>query len=483
MRNRQKIIGFIGAFLLSFVASGAAQAATYYVATNGSDSNPGTQASPWKTFQKAINTVQGGDTAYFSTGTYAKGNFTNLTAPAGQWITFKPYQNAKVVINTAGGSISLRGATRVILDGFEITDLGYNQKLNSIAQKYGVSPSCDIVTSATCRNLAADLLGSGSPGLALSSGCHDVIITNSEIHHIADHGILGSCNNFQLLNNHIHHNGYAGLIQGYGIYLSNSSNALIRGNRFHDNSGVNIRIGNLAAKPIIDSIVENNRVYNARDPFFHSGNGGQVKQDGLNIALYGSAGSIIRNNIIYSSYGTGMWAVNINPSKPDLIYNNVFYGNGSYGLLLSGNSVARNNIIWGNATKISAYELRMTNSHTGRAEYNIVGGNRLLIQNQGTGTESNNIKNSDPKFVNAGSGDFGIQAGSPAIDKGMTLAQVPDDFTGKKRPEGAAYDIGAFEGAGSKANVLPGVGAGLPVGVGGIGGGGGIIPGIGNCFH
>ncbi len=85
----------------------------------------------------------------------------------------------------------------------------------------------------------------------------------------------------------------------------------------------------------------------------------------------------------------------------------------------------------------------------------------------------------DPNFVNPAAGDFGVQAGSPAIDKGMTLAQVPDDFTGKKRPEGAAYDIGAFEGAGSKAGVLPGVGAGIPAGIGGGGTGGG---GLGNCY-
>lgn len=56
---------------------------------------------------------------------------------------------------------------------------------------------------------------------------------------------------------------------------------------------------------------------------------------------------------------------------------------------------------------------------------------------------------------------------------------MPTDFTGKARPEGAAYDIGAFEGEGSKANVLPGVGAGLPAGVGGGAGGG--VGGIGGA--
>ena len=70
--------------------------------------------------------------------------------------------------------------------------------------------------------------------------------------------------------------------------------------------------------------------------------------------------------------------------------------------------------------------------------------------------------------------------GSPAINKGMELrAEVPDDFMGTKRPVDLLYDIGAFEGAGSKAGVLPGVGAGLPAG---IGGGGGTGSGLGNCY-
>ena len=40
--------------------------------------------------------------------------------------------------------------------------------------------------------------------------------------------------------------------------------------------------------------------------------------------------------------------------------------------------------------------------------------------------------------------DYHLQAGSPAIDAGATVA-VTDDFDGNPRPQGQAYDIGAFE--------------------------------------
>jgi hypothetical protein len=43
---------------------------TYYVSTSGNDNNAGTLAAPWRTIQKAANTVQAGDTVQVRAGTY-----------------------------------------------------------------------------------------------------------------------------------------------------------------------------------------------------------------------------------------------------------------------------------------------------------------------------------------------------------------------------------------------------------------------------
>lgn len=43
---------------------GQVEAATYYVSKSGADANPGTEASPWLTIQKAAGTVVAGDTVY-----------------------------------------------------------------------------------------------------------------------------------------------------------------------------------------------------------------------------------------------------------------------------------------------------------------------------------------------------------------------------------------------------------------------------------
>jgi len=48
----------------------SASAATYYVATNGSDSNPGTPAAPFLTLQKGPIKAVAGDTVIVQDGTY-----------------------------------------------------------------------------------------------------------------------------------------------------------------------------------------------------------------------------------------------------------------------------------------------------------------------------------------------------------------------------------------------------------------------------
>ncbi len=62
----------IGACLLvsALLASLPVHAATYYVATSGSDSNPGTSSQPWKTVAYAVDKMVAGDTTYVKSGTY-----------------------------------------------------------------------------------------------------------------------------------------------------------------------------------------------------------------------------------------------------------------------------------------------------------------------------------------------------------------------------------------------------------------------------
>jgi hypothetical protein len=60
------------------------------------------------------------------------------------------------------------------------------------------------------------------------------------------------------------------------------------------------------------------------------------------------------------------------------------------------------------------------------------------------GTQSNNLL-TDPSFVSAATANFKLQSSSAAIDAGVTVLGVAVDYTGKPRPAGPAYDIGAYE--------------------------------------
>ncbi|MEE8524300.1 MAG: choice-of-anchor Q domain-containing protein, partial [Thermoanaerobaculia bacterium] len=51
-------------------------------------------------------------------------------------------------------------------------------------------------------------------------------------------------------------------------------------------------------------------------------------------------------------------------------------------------------------------------------------------------------------FVDLAGGDYHPRDGSPLLDAGETLAEVPTDLEGTPRPLGTAYDVGSYEGAG-----------------------------------
>src|SRR5262245_47072419 len=76
---------------------------TYYVATNGSDANPGTLAAPWRTIQKAADTLAPGDTAYVRAGVYNARVKINVSGSAlGGFVTFASYPGETAIVDGKG---------------------------------------------------------------------------------------------------------------------------------------------------------------------------------------------------------------------------------------------------------------------------------------------------------------------------------------------------------------------------------------------
>ena len=147
---------------------------------------------------------------------------------------------------------------------------------------------------------------------------------------------------------------------------------------------------------------------------------------GLAVAGTDHSGGIIRNNYFYRSSGQpGDVGILVADSPNTQVLNNTVFVSGTYG---------------------TPIEYRFPGSSGIQVSNNITDG-AIWARNGATGTESHNITGAGPAlFVNAAAGDLRLApTAAAAIDQGVTLANVTDDWDGDLRPNGPAFDIGADE--------------------------------------
>lgn len=152
---------------------------------------------------------------------------------------------------------------------------------------------------------------------------------------------------------------------------------------------------------------------------------------------------LIRNNVFFSQLESGLSALtrfsyDVDNAK---FYNNTLYkSGGAVGIETLQSDVtvnAQNNIFY----DIDSYDVTV-NYGTVNLDYNLYDGSANL---DGALKGAHAIENADPRFTNDGNLDFSLQSDSDAIDVGNTLSEVKMDRVGHSRPQGTAYDIGAYE--------------------------------------
>lgn len=420
------------AAILQFCLLGPVFAATYYVSPSGSDTNPGSEALPWRTIQKAASTLVPGDICLVEEGTYLENVSITRSGLIGAPIVFKSRIPLKALIE---GAVTITG-NYVILDGFKIKLLDGSGFGISITGSNNEVTKCLATTDSTklgLNNTGVGVSGNFNKicgnyvekvciGYGISGDSH--LVENNEAYGLRLNGNCGDVDYMRFFgSNHIIRNNYF-----HGINLAEVGSAHVDCFQTFDNGGPSYAISNV--------VIENNYCSNAAQGMMLEGK--LYKQ---------SRGLIVRNNIFRNC---GAWCVCLVDIADARFYNNTCDTTGGlHGIWCRGNgNVAscefKNNIIYGTGTLYGVFETATIIDGTPDAP----GKNNLLFRPGVTiSGYSLDIKNQDPLFLNRELGDYRLKAGSPAIDSGIAIQSwiSPEDKLGNPRPSGKGWDIGAYE--------------------------------------
>lgn len=181
---------------------------------------------------------------------------------------------------------------------------------------------------------------------------------------------------------------------------------------------------------------------------------------GLNLS---STGTTIVNNVFHQPISG--WGVMTAAGFSGLIANNTFHGahpTREGQLMLSGANGAltlRNNLF--NVPRTQGITASAFTATSCAATNNTVSGTGLVLGAPAACATASNQTVSSALLKNTSSEpyDFHLGAGSPAIDKGVTLSEAAKDADSVARPQGTAYDAGAFEATVSTAPSITAVSA------------------------
>jgi Right handed beta helix region len=382
------------ALMLTVTASGA----TFYVATTGSNSNPGTEDHPFLTIAHAVDTMVAGDTTYVRGGTYNEpGVRFRRSGTSAAPIRLLNYPNESPILsctannleansflfyNASGWRVAIGWIT---LEGFEITNCYDGIKAFNI---------------------------------------HDSTFRLNWIHHNRNQGFLG-INGTRVVfdRNIVNHNGdFAGCTacdKQHGIY-ANGTAWTVTNNLIYGNLGYGIQLNGSSSS-----------IY---DPSKHAGP-----------EFANSHNWIIANNTIAYNHNRGGLVIWGSTCLNVRIENNIFYENA-----VTRFTSAANGIDFVSATSATDIQIRNNLFYASGSGGTRAWSTGALMEGVNYSQSGNIINVSAPGFVNAGatlppSPNFSLTARSPSIDAGRSLDMTKMAIDGTTRPQGRAYDIGAYE--------------------------------------
>jgi len=400
---------------------------TYYVDSSAcNDSFPGSATQPWCTIGHAASVMVPGDTVIVRAGRYHE-SVVPRSGAAGAYITYQAQPGAVLDgTGTTAQAFDINNVAYLNIAGFEVTNYKNPRPAGNSVNIHGTSHNIilsnllvhdnwdGIIMQDTANQIA---IGSSEVynsryGVGFENTVHDIVIDGVSSHNNSEL-YIGPVSSYQ--------NG-DGFSDDAGTYNLTISNSIAYGNQ---DSGFDIRAVNFSCT--------NCKSYN------------NVK---YGFRLWDNGGPYTMINGL--AYGNGWFPLMFQQLGPvTYLYNCTFVNSpGDRGYAIdqpASNLVIRNTIFSGFTSGMSNgtltgidddYSLYFTASGT-----------------LGYTMGAHSLK-ADPLFVSPSSGDYHLQAESPAIDAGTTLAQVTADLDGISRPQGAAYDIGTYEYDGPAATAV-----------------------------
>ncbi|MFC5740151.1 right-handed parallel beta-helix repeat-containing protein [Dyella tabacisoli] len=346
----------------------------YYVATNGLNSNPGTQDAPWLTVQRAANSVVPGDTVYVRGGVYNETVDvpTSGSAAIGP-ITFSSYPGETATLSGKGLLVPA-GTTRGV----------WNLSDRSYITIQGFDVGYYTASSTTETPIGIYISGAGSNISLLNNRVHDIVNTvescpNGNAFGIEVYGSRApaSINNLTISGNEVDH-----LRTGCSESLSLTGNVehwTISNNVVHDNDNIGIaalgfekaapNIGSVIYDQARDGVIAGNTVYNISSQTNGAYHPGDFSSDGIYVEG-GTRVTVERNLVHHVDIGIELASETLGKLTSEVIArNNLVYLSNSAGISIGGAGSKNGGTL--NATIVNNTLFQNDSQGTGSGEFQI----------------------------------------------------------------------------------------------------------------
>src|ERR1700678_843639 len=478
---------------------------SFYVSTTGNDSNPGTQAAPWRTVQHAAEVARAGSTVNVRAGVYEELVSIKVSGNAtGGYITFRSYPGETAVLDagyfTPSGRqavLTIHNQSYVRIEGFEIRNFHTAEhRLAPLGIDVRGSGSHIELLKNNVHHIeqtfpGRDHPGSGGNGFGIAVygtdakiPITDLIIDGNEVHHLKTGSseslvVNGNVTNFRITHNIVHDNNNIGIdVIGFERTAPNPSVDQARDGVVSENLVYNITSrGNPAYGNEQNSdgiyvdggtrvVIERNVIHDV--------------DFGIELASEhkGRATSYItaRNNLIYHANTAGVSIGGYDPERGrtehctvinNTLYDNDTGGTGSGEFQMQYNmadDVIKNHIVYtGSRCLIAVSKTSVsTNTPPVSIDYNLyycasgskasewkeypssVKGFEEYARSTGNDRHSRFL---DPRFVDIAKKDFHVRSDSPAIGTGTNqgLPVGERDLDGSPRTKSGGIDIGCYQ--------------------------------------